>query len=382
VAERRTRPFARRAAQLRETRPVTTVRSSARRRIDRVTGAWLEILQAGVAAGVSWFVAGIVVGQSRPFFAPVAAVITLGLSRGQPRRRALEIALGVVLGIAVADGLVRLIGTGTLQIVLVVILAMTAALLVGAGTLLVNQAVISAIFVVTLPTAGQGSVFDRFFDAAIGGVVALVLSQVLFPRDPVRQVGEAAGKVLDELAVALTEVSVGLAEGDQDEAERALTRVRSLNDEITSFYDAIAVGRENAWVSPARRRRALGHLRAYSDAARQVDYAVRNTRILAREAVLSIRNGPADPELAEALAILSDAVRALSTELGEPGQDSETRYLARQAAEVATGVLERRQDLRTNMVVGQVRATATDLLRGTGLDTENARLRDVPPGQE
>jgi uncharacterized membrane protein YgaE (UPF0421/DUF939 family) len=382
VPERGTRPLARRAARLREARPVTTVRGSVRRRIDRVTGAWLEILQAGAAAGISWFVAGIVVGQSRPFFAPVSAVISLGLSRGQPRRRAVEISLGVVVGIVVADGLVRLIGTGTLQIVLVVILAMAAALLVGAGTLLVNQAVISAIFVVTLPTAGQGTVFDRFFDAAIGGVVALVLSQVLFPRDPVRQVGEAASKVLDELAVALKEVSVGLAEGDQEEAERALTRVRSLNDEITAFYDAIAVGRENAWVSPARRRRALGHLRAYSDAARQVDYAVRNTRILAREAVLSIRSGPADPELAEALATLADAVRALSSELGQPGQDSQTRYLARQAADLATGVLERRQDLRTSMVVGQVRATATDLLRGTGLDTENARLGDVPPGQE
>ena len=241
------------------------------------------------------------VGQSRPFFAPVAAVISLGLSRGQPRRRAVEISLGVVLGIAVADGLVRVIGTGTLQIVLVVILAMAAALLVGAGTLLVNQAVISAIFVVTLPTTGQGTVFDRFFDAAIGGVVALVLSQVLFPRDPVRQVGaggrQGAGRAGRG---ARRRCRVGLAEGNQDEAERALTRVRSLNDEITAFYDAIAVGRENAWVSPARRRRALGHLRAYSDAARQVDYAVRNTRILAREAVLAIRNGPADPELAEA----------------------------------------------------------------------------------
>jgi len=371
-----------RARALRGTRPVEAVEGSVQRRLNRVRGAWLEILQAGAAAGLAWYLAQLTVGQSRPFFAPISAVLSLGLSRGQPRRRAVELALGVALGIGVADLLVRGIGTGPLQIGFVVILAMIAALLVGAGTLLVNQAVISALFVVTLPTAGQGSTFDRFFDAVIGAAVALVLNQVLFPRDPVRQVARAAAKVLDELAIALDEAAVALAEGDRGEAERALDRVRSLNDEITDFYDAVAVGRENAWLSPTRRRRSLGHLRAYADAARQVDYAVRNTRILARETALAVRTGPADPDLADSVSILGEAVRALGRELGEPGIDGETRYLARQAAEVATAVLERRQDLRTNMVVGQVRATATDLLRGTGLDTEAAQLKVRQPGED
>lgn len=370
-----------RARALRETRTVEAVEGSVQRRLNRVRGAWLEIFQAGAAAGVAWYLAQLIVGQSRPFFAPISAVLALGLSRGQPRLRAVELALGVALGIAVADVLVRGIGTGPVQIAGVVILAMVVALLVGAGTLLINQAVISALFVVTLPTAGQGS-FDRFFDALVGAAVALLLSQVLFPRDPVRQVARAAAKVLDELAKALDEAAFALADGDTGEAERALDRVRGLNDEITGFYDAVAVGRENAWLSPTRRRRSLGHLRAYADAARQVDYAVRNTRILARETALAVRTGPADPELADGVAILADAVRALGRELGAPGIDGETRYLARQAAEVATAVLDRRQDLRTNMVVGQVRATATDLLRGTGLDTEAARLKVRPPGEE
>lgn len=380
----RTPPAARlagRARALRETRTVEAVQGSVRRRIGRVGSAWLEIFQAGAAAGVAWYLAQLIVGQSRPFFAPIAAVISLGLSRGQPRRRAVELALGVALGIVIADLLVQGIGTGPVQIGFVVVLAMVAALLVGAGTLLVNQAVISALFVVTLPS-GQGSTFDRFFDAAIGAAVALVLSQVLFPRNPIRQVAEAATKVLDELATALEEAALALAEGDRGEAERALDRVRSLNDEITDFYDAVAVGRENAWLSPTRRRRSLGHLRAYADAARQVDYAVRNTRILARETALAVRTGPADPDLADSVSILAEAVRALGHELGEPGIDGETRHLARQAAETATAVLERRQDLRTNMVVGQVRATATDLLRGSGLDTEASRLKVRPPGED
>lgn len=364
-----------RTDRLREAHAVAAVRSSARRRVDRVTGAWLEILQTGVAAAVAWQAAKLVVGQPQPFFAPIAAVLALGLSRGQPRRRAVELGLGVALGILIADLLVQLIGTGTWQIGIVVVLAMSLALLVGAGILLVNQAAISAILVITLPGISAGGTLDRLFDALIGAAVALVLSQVLFPRDPVRQMGKAAGKVLDELALALDETAVALADADQGPAEHALRRVRALDQEIGGFYDAVAVGRENAWLSPARRRRSLGHLRAYADAARQVDYAVRNTRILARNAAQAARSGPPDQDLADAVSILADAVRALGRELATPGQEEEeTRYLARQAADHATGVLEHRSDLRTNMVVGQIRATATDLLRGTGLDTQAARL--------
>jgi uncharacterized membrane protein YgaE (UPF0421/DUF939 family) len=70
-----------------------------------------------------------VLGNEQPFFAPIAAVVTLGLSLGQRGRRAFEIALGVALGLGIADLLVRLIGVGALQIGIVVVLAMAAAVL-------------------------------------------------------------------------------------------------------------------------------------------------------------------------------------------------------------------------------------------------------------
>ena len=59
-----------------------------------------------MAAGVAWLIATEVLGHSQPFFAPVSAIITLGLTVGQRGRRAVELALGVALGIAVADLLV------------------------------------------------------------------------------------------------------------------------------------------------------------------------------------------------------------------------------------------------------------------------------------
>ena len=47
----------------------------------------------------------------------------------------------------------------------------------------------------------------------------------------------------------------------------------------------------------------------------------------------------------------------------------ETRRFALEAAVVATAVLLERNDLRTSMLVGQIRSTAVDLLRASGMDS-------------
>ena len=57
-----------------------------------------------------------------------------------------------MLGISISSVLLYLIGTGPIQIALLVILAMTAALLFRGGELLVNEAAISAILLASLQT--------------------------------------------------------------------------------------------------------------------------------------------------------------------------------------------------------------------------------------
>ena len=49
------------------------------------------------------------------------------------------------------------------------------------------------------------------------------------------------------------------------------------------------------------------------------------------------------------------------------------RTLAIQASAQATEVLAMQHDLRTSMIIGQIRATAVDLLRASGLDGASAR---------
>src|SRR3954452_6529164 len=104
-------------------------------RLERVRSRWLILVQAGIATGLAWVVAKDVAGHPRPFFAPVAAIITLGLTSGQRGRRGVELSVGVALGIAVADLLVLAVGSGTWQMVLIALVCMVLAILVGGGPL-------------------------------------------------------------------------------------------------------------------------------------------------------------------------------------------------------------------------------------------------------
>jgi len=344
-------------------------RVSLRTRVYRLRGGSWAIAQTALGAGLAWTLASAVLGQDEPVFAPIAAVIALGVTFGQRGRRAVELIGGVVVGIAIADGIVVLLGAGPLQVALVVALAMSAALLIGGGGLLVTEAGVSATLITILHTPGADSLSgERVLEAMLGGSVAVVINYVFFPLNPELVVGRAAQRVFSALGGTLEQVAAALAAGDSERAEDALTRARAIDGDMDSFREAMATGQETARLAPPRRR-SLGHLELYAESAPQLDLAVRNTRVLARAVSRFAQDGePGPAELVQAVRELSEAVWALAGQLEEPDRDYPTRELALRAAARATGLLEERGDLTISVVVGQVRSVAVDLLRASGLD--------------
>jgi uncharacterized membrane protein YgaE (UPF0421/DUF939 family) len=347
-------------------------RISARARAERLRDAARVILQATLAATLAWVVATELVGHSRPFFAPVAAMITLGLTQGERGRRAVEVVLGVTLGIAVADLLVIGLGTGWWQLALVVALAMSIALLLGSGQMFAQQAAVSAALVATLQPPDGGVSFARGVDALLGGSIALAISALVLPAHPGRILREAAQPVLTELAAVLEDIAAALRARSREDVQAALTRGREIDELARELDDAVVVGRETARLAPPRRR-MLGMVDVYAEAAAQIDLAVRNVRVLARGARRAIdldENVP--PEVSDALRELAAAVRGLGEAIDHPDRADAVREPALRAAGQATMVLERTGNLSVSVIVGQIRSTAVDLLRGSGMSYDEA----------
>jgi uncharacterized membrane protein YgaE (UPF0421/DUF939 family) len=278
----------------------------------------------------------------------------------------------VALGIGIADLLVLQIGTGSAQLALVVLLAMCVAIFLGSGQMLATQAAVSAALVATLQPPRDGFEFERFLDSLVGGAVALAVNALLLPAHPIALVRRAARPLLEELAATLEDVAAALERRDPELAEAALLRARAIDELGAHFTEAVDVGRETTRYAPPRRRER-GHVESYADAAAQIDLAVRNVRVLARGVIRAIsldENVP--PEIASALRDLAAAVRALEAALEDPAQADRVREPALRAAADASLVLERTGNLSVSVIVGQVRSTAVDLLRGLGMPYDEA----------
>jgi uncharacterized membrane protein YgaE (UPF0421/DUF939 family) len=332
----------------------------------RLRPSVLPILQTAFAAVAAWYLAVLLLPAERPTFASIAAVICLGATYGRRPQRALELIGGVLLGIVVADLLLLAIDTGPLQLGVLVILAMSAAVLLRGGELFVNEAAITAMILVSLEPSGGGFSLDRILEGLVGGGVALAVAALLFPPHPVAHVGSAAQHLFGGLARTLDATAAALAEADPVQGERALTGARAMDEDVTALRAALDVATETARLAPPHRARRTqqAQLRRYEATMPQIDFAVRNTRVLARHALRYTRNRlPAPEGLPEALRDLVGAVWALGAQYERPERATELRRLALSAAARAMEIFEREPDLAVTEIVGQVRSVAVDLVR-------------------
>lgn len=346
-------------------------RSGAHERVDRLRVQWPAVLQTAAAAAGAWLVAVELVGHPSPFVAPIAAIIVLGQAYGQRARRAAEIGVGVAVGVVLAELVIFALGTGAAQIGLVIAVAMVAVILLGGGRLVVTQAAVSAALIASVAPP-ETIDLARAVDALVGGAVALLVGLVLFPIDPLRLMRRHRAPLLEELAAVLDETREALVAGDHDRAADALGRARGLDALAARFLEAVDVGIEIGRGSPLRRR-SLVALRRNAIAAAELDLACRNVRVLARGAIRAADLRAHLPGyVLQAVGDLADGVRALGPALDDPDAAQPAREAVLRAAGRATLGLEQTSNLSATVIVGQVRSTASDLLKVLGVDSADA----------
>jgi uncharacterized membrane protein YgaE (UPF0421/DUF939 family) len=345
-------------------------RREARTRTDRLLGRLFFIVQCGFGAALAWWVASDLLDHPRPFFAPVTAIVSLGLSFGQRLRRVGEVMTGVAIGVFVGDAFVHFFGSGLWQIVVVVVLAMSIAALLGAGTMLTTQAGVQSAIVTTL-IADPSQAFTRWLDAVVGGVVALILT-VVAPAAPLRRPRQQAARVVHELSAILRDTVKALRDVDPDLASATLDRARDSEAMLGELRAVSAEGMAVVRLSPFRRRHLPG-VQAIADLLEPLDRAIRNLRVLVRRAATATWRREAVPaaylELLESLAQTTEEIAA---ELGQRRLPTQARTGLQRIGE-RSAVLDPAAGLSGEVVRAQVRSIVVDLLMLTGLSHEEAR---------
>ncbi len=353
-----------------------TWRTSWRERVARLAGKRWQILQCALAAGVAWFVAADLLDHPTPFFAPIAAVVSLGTSYGQRLRRVAEVTIGVALGVFIADLLVVWLGSGAWQLAVIVVLAMSTAFLLDGGQLLVTQAAVQSIVVASL-VPDPGAAFTRWTDALVGGAVALVAATAV-PAAPLRRPREQAAVVVRKISELLRAAADVMESGEADPALELLEDARATDHLVRELQDAAAEGLAVVASSPFRVRHKPG-LRRMADLVDPIDRALRSTRVLVRHvAVAAYRQRPVPASYALLSRELAEANDIVAAELEADRMASAARGPLL-ALGSATGMVARSDVLSAEVVLAQLRSIVADLLMVTGLDSLEATDALPPP---
>jgi hypothetical protein len=338
-------------------------RSDAARRLTANT--W-PILQAAIAATAAWLIARHLVDHRQPFFAPIAAVVSLNAARGERGSNAVRLVLGVIVGILVGELAIAINGRGYGSLGVATLVAMIAALAISGERLVIAQGAAGAILTVATSSGSGG--LGRLVDALIGAGAALVLSQLVFPAEPIALLRRAEAAAATELAEGLRLVATALAREDRTLAARAVERLREMPPRLVDLARARKGSTRSVRWAPVWRRRQGPVVREEENAG-QLDLLAASCLVLGR--AVERLDGPDTGELAAAIGELADSLGTMGDALGDARARQET---ADRALDVARRAETRESGAEPGLAFAwmSLRTAATDVVVFAGVDAAQA----------
>ncbi len=313
---------------------------------------WFTLVQTSVAAGLSWYVAHDLLGHPQPFFAPIAAAVSLSISNVLRAQRAVQMMIGVTVGIGAGTFVQELLGPGAISLGVAALIALFVAVFIGhgfigQGMMFANQTVVSAILVLALYRTNVG--LERMYDSLIGGVVAIVFAALLFPADPLQVLRSARVGVLGVVQGVLSRTA-DLAGGRREApTDWPLSAVDRVHEQLGGLVEARTTARHVVRIAPRRW--------GMRDSVRAADHQAVHVALFAGSVLQLARAvAPGDPRVQAALVQL-----AAATALADSDPAGASAYAA--AARHSSSALESDARERAEVVLAEVVAACVDDLQ-------------------
>jgi uncharacterized membrane protein YgaE (UPF0421/DUF939 family) len=248
------------------------------RRLPYRVGTYVQVVKAALACALSWWAASALFPGGRPYFAPLAAVLTVQVSIAESLARGGQRILGVVGGITVSLLLAHALGVSGWSVGLLVLVGMAGATALGFGAAAVSQVGISALLILALK-ATPAYAAARLIDTIVGAVTAIVVNALVVPPDATPSALQEAESLAARLAEELRRLARA-CRGDEAVA-RVRERLRRLADDAGRAKARARVARETLQYSPLLAHRR-GRLARVEEAIARLDATLVEIRGMAR----------------------------------------------------------------------------------------------------
>ena len=274
------------------------------------------VAKSGLAAGLSWWVAGAVTGVADPVLAPLTAIVVVQVSVRASVRTALQRSAAVVLGVLVALAIGDAVGLNGLTVAVLVAVSLgIAQLVLRLPASAARQVPISGLVVLAAVNSTQTSEgWRRALDTVLGAAVGVAVSLVL-PASRLVDARQTVDRLADSLAGALRTMGSGLQQPwSTAQTEGWRRQARTVRDrQVHEAAEAVGNGREVArW--NVRDRRHVEELGRYEAAMPRLERTAIGVSVISRglddHAHLVGTTHQAMPAMGALLLALSGAVHA------------------------------------------------------------------------
>ena len=338
-----------------------------------------QILVAGLAGGVSWFVGDLLI-EDGGVVAAIVCTLSIRISLHKSMREGFGQIVGTAVGAGIALFTVSVFNFGFIAVATTIIFCAVIARALHLGEVASVNVPVTALIVIG-PGISQSTAVHRLGSTLIGAAIAILFSYFSHPNTPVGRAQIQIRNVSTKAAALLAEMSEGVAAGyTQKDAGSWLARARLLVEEVPAIRAQSVEARSHARWFPTAEKDEAEDIYIEGIAA---EHTLVQVRMIARTLFDSaVEGGIADSTQKQIAVALSAASYAISAHIEIPDDinddSSSPTDDAREAGSVLAGTLiEDGDDVDQDQIVRGLSIVANIGRIADSLDQNSPAITDV-----
>lgn len=338
-----------------------------------------QILVAGLAGGVSWFVGDLLI-EGGGVVAAIVCTLSIRISLHKSMREGFGQIVGTAIGAGIALFTVSVFNFGFIAVATTIIFCAVIARALHLGEVASVNVPVTALIVIG-PGISQSTAVHRLGSTLVGAAIAILFSYFSHPNTPVGRAQIQIRSVSTKAAALLAEMSEGVAAGyTQKDAGSWLARARLLVEEVPAIRAQSVEARSHARWFPTAEKDEAEEIYIEGIAA---EHTLVQVRMIARTLFDSaVEGGIADSTQKQIAVALSAASYAISAHVEIPDDINDDTSSptddAREAGSVLAGTLiEDGDDVDQEQIVRGLSIVANIGRIADSLDQNSPAITDV-----
>lgn len=151
-------------------------------------GLTLQIVKTAFAASLSWFIASTLLQSDYPYFAPIAAIITVQVTVLDSVNKATQRIVGIIGGVLLSMLLGHWLSINAFSIFLVILLGMGISKALRMNPQIISQVAISSLLVLAFGQSEEGYAYERIIETVLGSGIAVLINALIVPQNAIPEV--------------------------------------------------------------------------------------------------------------------------------------------------------------------------------------------------